>query len=120
MLEKISLIAAIVLPFWNIPLILKIIKRKSSKDISLSWALGIWTCLLLMLPAGLASVELIWKVFCITNFILFSSVMITVLIYRSGKKSGRLCALEEGSGITNNELEKLEKVHELGREESIE
>ena len=48
MIEKIALVAAIVLPLWNIPLILKVIKRKSSSDIRLYWAMGVWVCFLLV------------------------------------------------------------------------
>lgn len=33
-LQVVGAIAAVVLPLWNIPLIVKIEKRKSSKDIS--------------------------------------------------------------------------------------
>ncbi len=82
MLTKIALIASIILPFWNIPLILRMIKRRSSKDISLSWAFGIWICLLLMFPAGLVSTDIVWKTFNIVNFILFSVVVATVVILR--------------------------------------
>ena len=42
MIQTIALIASIVLPLWNIPLILKIIRRKSSRDVSMSWAVGVW------------------------------------------------------------------------------
>ena len=85
MIETIGLLAAVVLPLWNIPLIVRIRRRKSSDDVSLHWALGVWTCLLLMVPSGLVSKDLVWKVFNSMNFILFSAVMITVLIYRKKK-----------------------------------
>ncbi|MCP4650452.1 MAG: hypothetical protein GY853_10285 [PVC group bacterium] len=86
MLRTIALIASVILPLWNIPLIVRIIKRKSSEDVSLYWAVGIWVCLLLMFPAGLMSQDIVWKTFNITNFILFSAVMITVVIFRKPKK----------------------------------
>jgi hypothetical protein len=44
MMKTIALIAAIALPLFNIPLIVRIIKRKSSEDMSISWALGVWIC----------------------------------------------------------------------------
>jgi uncharacterized protein with PQ loop repeat len=47
MTEKIALIAAIILPLWNIPLIVRIIRRRSSKDISRAWAVGVWLCFVL-------------------------------------------------------------------------
>ncbi len=81
MIQKIGLVAAIVLPLWNIPLIIRIVKRKSSNDISLLWAIGVWTCLILMAPSGFVSEDIVWKVFNIVNLILFSAVMITILIY---------------------------------------
>ena len=76
------MIAAVILPLWNIPLILKIIKRKSSKDLSTSWALGVWGCIVLMAPAGFFSKDIVWRVFNIVNFVLFTAVVITVLVYR--------------------------------------
>ena len=84
-LEKVSLVAAVVLPFWNIPLIIKIIKRKSSKDISLSWALGVWVCIVLMAPAGFTSVDKVFRVFNIINFIFFTTVTAVVLKYHKGE-----------------------------------
>ena len=84
LITKIGFIAAVVLPLWNIPLIIKIIKRKSSQDISLSWALGVWVCILFMFPSGIVSNDLTWKAFNIVNLILFSCVVFTTLKYRKG------------------------------------
>ncbi|MFH1092564.1 MAG: hypothetical protein V1739_00255 [Candidatus Omnitrophota bacterium] len=89
MLQKIALIAAVVLPLWNIPLIIRIIKRRSSQDISLYWAFGVWTCLVLMFPAGIASSDIVWKTFNIANLILFSAVVLTAVLYRKQKKHKR-------------------------------
>ncbi len=82
MLQTLGLIGAIVLPFWNIPLIIKIGRRRSSKDISLAWTLGVFVCLLLMLPAALHSADLIFKTFSILNIFLFGAVVVQVLRYR--------------------------------------
>ena len=79
LIERIGLMAAIVLPFCNIPLILKIQRRRSSKDMSLSWTLGVWLCLLLMLPSGLASSDVVFKAFTIVNVLLFTGVVVQVL-----------------------------------------
>lgn len=84
MIEKIGLVAAVVLPLWNIPLITKIIKRKSSGDISLAWALGVWCCILLMAPSGFVSVDIVWRTFNIINCVLFTAVVIVVLKFRKG------------------------------------
>lgn len=84
-IQNIGLAAAVVLPLWNIPLIVRIIKRKSSGDISIFWALGVWVCFVLMAPSGFTSKDLVWKVFNMVNLILFSGVVITVLIFRKKK-----------------------------------
>lgn len=82
-MEKIALVAAIVLPLWNIPLIVRVIKRKSSKDISMFWALGVWTCLVLMAPEAFHSPDPVWRVFNVMNLVLFTAVVFVVLLYRS-------------------------------------
>lgn len=81
-----GLCAAVVLPLWNIPLIVRIVQRKSSQDISLWWAVGVWICLVIMAPSGLTSKDIVWKVFNIMNFILFSAVTATTLMYHKGKQ----------------------------------
>ena len=83
MIEKIGLLAAIMLPFWNIPLIVRIGRRKSSKDVSLAWAIGVWVCLVGMLPSGLTSPDPIFRVFTVINLVFFTGVLIQVLRYRS-------------------------------------
>ena len=82
MIEKVAFIAAIVLPLWNIPLIVRVIKRKSSEDISTYWVMGVWICLLLMAPQALTSSDIVWRTFNIMNLILFTAVVIVVLAYR--------------------------------------
>jgi uncharacterized protein with PQ loop repeat len=82
MIEIIGMIAAIILPFWNIPLILRIQKRKSSKDISLLWVFGVWVCLFLMFPSAVVSKDIVFKTFSIVNIILFSAVVVQALRYR--------------------------------------
>lgn len=85
MMQEVALVAAIVLPFWNIPLIVRIIRRKSSEDISLFWALGVWTCLVLMAPSGFTSSDFVWRIFNIVNFVMFSLVTFFVLFYHRQK-----------------------------------
>lgn len=82
MIETLGLAAAIVLPFFNIPLILRIRQRKSSCDISLAWALGVLGCLVAMLPAGLQSPDLVFRVFAVMNLGFFAAVVIQVFRYR--------------------------------------
>ncbi len=87
MMDKIAMVAAIILPLWNIPLIARIIKRRSSNDISRAWAVGVWVCFVLMFPAALKSPDRIYKMFSIVNMVLFSAVVTCTLIYH--KKIGR-------------------------------
>jgi uncharacterized protein with PQ loop repeat len=80
--HTVSLAAAIILPFFNIPLIVKIIRRRSSADISKSWCLGVWVCTVLMAPSGFTSHDPVWRCYNIVNLILFTGVMIAVVRYR--------------------------------------
>ena len=82
MIQAIGLIAGIILPLFNIPLIIKIIKRKSSRDISLVWVMGVWTCIVLMSPSAFTSQDIVWRTFSYINIILFTVVVVTVLKYR--------------------------------------
>lgn len=80
--EIIGVVTAAILPLFNIPLIIKMVKRKSSEDISLVWAIGVWVCILLMVPSGLMSKDIVFKTFNISNVLFFSVVAITVIKYR--------------------------------------
>ena len=80
--EYIGLVAAVLLPFFNIPLIVRIIRRRSSADISISWAMGVWICALLMAPSGIASKDVVWRSYNIVNLVLFTGVVIAVWRYR--------------------------------------
>ena len=82
MIETMGLVASLVLPLWNIPLIIRIERRKSSRDMSLWWTFGVWICFLLMLPAGLQSVDRVFKVFSVFNIILFTAVVVQVVRHR--------------------------------------
>jgi hypothetical protein len=83
-IETMGLVCAVGMPFWNIPLIVRIVKRQSSDDISLSWALGVWSCIVLMAPSGFQSKDIVWKAFNIVNLVMFTGVVIFVLKYRKG------------------------------------
>lgn len=82
MIRWLGFAAAIILPFWNIPLIVKIQRRKSSRDISMAWALGVFTCLLGMFPTGIQSPDPVFRVFTVINITLFSVVVFYVVRYR--------------------------------------
>lgn len=85
LIAKIGMVAAIVMPFFNIPLIVRIIKRGSSEDISLLWAIGVWVCIILMAPAGFKSDDMVFKAFNISNVCLFTLVVIVAIKYRRNK-----------------------------------
>lgn len=82
MIQMIGLVAGVILPLWNIPLIIRIQRRKSSQDISLPWALGVFVCLLLMFPSALMSSDVVFKTFSIANIVLFTAVVVQVVRYR--------------------------------------
>ena len=86
MIEKMAMIGAIVLPLWNFPLIMHIVKRKSADDISLPWALGVWVCILLMFPSGMNSADFVWRIYNYINVVCFTLVVAVVLYYRSKSK----------------------------------
>ncbi|MBU4342996.1 MAG: hypothetical protein KKG21_03195 [Candidatus Omnitrophica bacterium] len=85
MIDKIALVASLVMPLWNIPLIMRIIKRRSSNDISIYWAVGIWTCFLGMLPSALKSDFIVWKSFAIANLSMFTIVFLVTLLFHKKK-----------------------------------
>ncbi len=83
-IDLLGLAAAITMPLFNIPLIVKIIKRKSSEDISMVWALGVWACIIVMFPSGVRSDDIVWKAFNYVNLTLFTGVVIASIKYRKG------------------------------------
>lgn len=84
--NTLGLVSSIVLPFFNIPLMVRIYKRKSADDISLVWAFGIWFSLLGMLPSSLLAQDLVLKAFTFVNLGIFSMVLIQVLYFKFWKK----------------------------------
>lgn len=85
-IQTIGVIAGVVLPLWNIPLIVRIIKRRSSQDISLWWAMGVWVCIILMAPSGFTSVDIVWRTFNYMNVFFFTLVAVCVLVYRKPRE----------------------------------
>ncbi len=82
-IEKVGVVSGVALPLFNIPLILRLIKRKSSEDLSLSWAVGVWVCIVLMTPQALRSADLAFRAYGVVNIIFFSAVTYFVIKYRS-------------------------------------
>jgi len=81
-IEKMALFAAVTLPLWNIPLIIRMIKRRSSEDISLYWTFGVWGCLAAMTPRALVSSDPIFRIYNIVNLAVFTIVVAAVWKYR--------------------------------------
>jgi uncharacterized protein with PQ loop repeat len=81
-IEIVGQVAAIAMPLFNIPLIVKIVKRKSSEDISMAWVIGVWVCTILMAPSGFTSEDQVWRSFNIVNLVLFTAVVVAVFKYR--------------------------------------
>ncbi len=86
-IQIVALVAGIALPLFNIPLIMRIIQRKTSNDFSLSWAIGVWVCIVLMTPQAIRSQDLSFKVYGYVNIIFFTAVVFFILKYRSRSKS---------------------------------
>lgn len=78
----IGTVAGIILPLFNIPLIVKLVQRKSSADFSLSWAIGVWVCIVLMTPQALRSSDLAFRSFGAVNLVFFTMVVFFILKYR--------------------------------------
>jgi len=81
-LEILALVASVSMPLWNIPLIVKILQRKSSDDLSLYWLWGVWTCMLLMVPWAFVTKDTVLRTYSFVNFFLFSGVVAVVMKYR--------------------------------------
>ena len=85
------------MPIFNIPMIIRIVRRKSADDISLVWLFGVWLCILLMSPAAFMSHELSFRLFGYTNVIFFTGVVVVTVKYhhRFSKKTRRSTGNEE-------------------------
>ena len=84
-MKTIGFWAAVILPLWDIPLIVRIIKRKSSEDISIVWAVGLWATSVLMAPSAFISGDRVAVGFNTVNVVTLTVVMIVVCKYRKGK-----------------------------------
>jgi hypothetical protein len=83
-METIAFWAAVILPLWDIPLIVRIVRRKSSQDISVLWAAGLWVCAILMTPSAFIAANKVAIGFNIMNVIMLTVVLIVVIKYRKG------------------------------------
>ena len=86
LLKWIGAAAGVAMPLFNIPLMVRIWRRRSAEDISLSWLFGVWSCMVVMLPSALVSPDIVLKVFGIANVLLFSGVVAVVMCFRGGRQ----------------------------------
>ena len=85
-IQKIGTVSAVALPFFNIPLIVHLWRRKRSDDFSLSWAVGVWVCIVLMTPQALRSSDATFRAYGIVNILFFSVVAFLIVWYRRRNK----------------------------------
>ena len=85
MVDTLGFWAGVALPLFDIPLIAHICRRKSSADISLVWAVGIWSSSVLMAPSAFISGDRAAIGFNTVNVIMLTLVLIAVIKYRKGK-----------------------------------
>jgi uncharacterized protein with PQ loop repeat len=81
MIQTVGIVSGIIMPFFNIPLILRIIRRRSSEDISLVWVIGAWICVMGMVPQSLQSPDPVLLMFGIVNGLFFTGVFLSVLYF---------------------------------------
>jgi Cu/Ag efflux pump CusA len=86
LIQVIGMLSGMLMPIFNIPLILRIVRRRSSGDISLVWVIGVWSCVIAMLPSSLHSPDPVLAVFGIVNAVFFSAVFFTVLYFHPALK----------------------------------
>ena len=81
-LKLLGIVAGAAMPLFNVPLMVRIWRRKSCADISLAWLFGVWGCIVLMFPSTLLSIDPVLRVFGFSNLVLFSGVVAVVMYFR--------------------------------------
>ena len=94
-IELVGTVSGVALPLFNIPLIMRLLQRKSSQDMSIVWAVGVWVCIVLMTPQGLRSSDVAFRLYSIVNIFFFSVVVFLVLKYRLLSKQRQVHSGEE-------------------------
>jgi hypothetical protein len=79
--DTIGFWAGVILPLWDIPLIVRIIRRQSSADISVVWMWGIWASSVLMAPVAFIANNASAIAFNIVNVATLSVLLVVVLKY---------------------------------------
>ena len=81
MIQTLGMVNGNIMPFFNIPLIVRIVRRRSSEDISLFWVVGAWICVMGMVPQSLQSPDPVLMMFGIVNGLFFTGVFVSVLFF---------------------------------------
>jgi uncharacterized protein with PQ loop repeat len=89
MIQTLGMVSGILMPFFNLPLMLRIIRRRSSQDISLVWVVGVWFCVMGLLPSSLQSPDPILFAFGVVNALLFSGVFLSVVYFHPAIRKRR-------------------------------
>ncbi|MEI7998177.1 MAG: hypothetical protein WCH62_01545 [Candidatus Omnitrophota bacterium] len=84
--DSIGFWAGVMLHLWDIPLIVRVIRRKSAEDISLYWIWGLWLSSVLMSPSCFIIGNKIAMAFNIVNVTTLTVVLFVVIKYHKGKK----------------------------------
>ena len=87
--ESIGLWAGVALPLFDIPLIIRIIKRRSSADISLLWIGGLWASSVLMAPSAFVKKDMVAMGFNAMNVVMLTLVLVVAVKYRKGNHVSR-------------------------------
>lgn len=82
MIQKVGMVAGVTMPLFNIPLIIRLNRRKTSADMSLTWAIGVWACIVLMTPQALRSDDIAFRAYGAVNVVFFSIVTFFIVKYR--------------------------------------
>ena len=83
-MKTIGFWAGVILPLWDIPLMVRMYQRKSSQDISMVWAVGIWASAVLMTPSSFITGDKLAIGFNIMNVTMLTGVLIMTIKYRKG------------------------------------
>jgi len=81
MIRTLGMVSGIIMPFFNVPLIVRIIRWRSSEHISLVWVVGAWICVMGMLPQSLQSPDPVLLSFGFVNRLFFTGVFVSVLYF---------------------------------------
>ncbi|MGH7926673.1 MAG: hypothetical protein ACREQV_02640 [Candidatus Binatia bacterium] len=87
--QILGMLSGVLMPFFNIPLIMRIVRRRSSEDISLTWVIGVWFCVVGMVPASVLSPDVVLYTFGIVNVVFFSGVLFAVLYFHPAVRKRR-------------------------------